>query len=186
VHTSQTAVTVHASISPPSHTGRACGRGESGLGFASDAPRLNQWETDVKASLTKTILLVIATVALSSCGTAEKQKAAFTYEMDAFVGQSVDNVLTAKGPPTGTASLSSGGRVIEYSKSTTLTSSGGSYTVTQPVYVPGYGGAPGTWVQVPQQHTTGASSYEQSCKLLFKVSKDNIVESWKAEGNNCY
>lgn len=132
----------------------------------------------------KWVALILVLLALSGCGTAEKRRAAFVTQMDAFVGQSIDEVIKTKGVPTGTAALASGGRVVEYAKSNMVTSGGGSYTTYKSVYVPGANG--GSWMQVPVQQAIPISTSEANCKVLFTVSKDNIVENWKAEGNHCY
>lgn len=129
-------------------------------------------------------ILALVTVALAGCGVAAKRKEAFTAEMDSYLGQSLDEVIKAKGVPTATADLSNGGKVVEYSSSKMITSGGGSFTTYKSVYLPGPNG--GTWTQVPVQNNTPISTSEARCKLLFTVSKDGLVENWKAEGNRCY
>lgn len=132
----------------------------------------------------KLFVLTLAVIALGGCGIAAKRKEAFTAQMDSYIGQSLDEVIKAKGVPTATADLSNGGKVVEYSSSKMITSGGGSYTSYRSVYLPGPNG--GTWTQVPVQNNMPIDTTEARCKLLFTVSKENKVESWKAEGNRCY
>jgi len=108
----------------------------------------------------------------------------FQAEMDGYVGRSADELILARGVPTATAPLSTGGKVLEYSKSRTSISGGNSYTTYTPVFVPNTSGG-GTWISVPSHQTVPIHSYERSCKLTFQVSTENIVLNWKAEGNEC-
>jgi hypothetical protein len=129
-----------------------------------------------------TILLI--SVLSAGCVTTAQKKEKFSQDLDSWIGKSADDLVVAKGPPTSTFQLSSGGRVFEYSKSGSVTSGGGSYTINQTVYKPGAGG--GTWEYVPQQKALPTSTHEYSCKVVFKVSAANVVESWTSEGNRCY
>lgn len=132
------------------------------------------------------IALVFASALLVACGSAKRdeRRAAFELKLNSFIGQSIDAVIQARGVPSATASLTTGGRVIEYSQSRLETSGGGSYTTYTSVYTPGPNG--GTITQIPIQNHTAISTYEANCKILFSVSSTNVVESWKSEGNNCY
>lgn len=132
-------------------------------------------------------IALASALVLAGCNSMQKKEAAarFVAEMDGFVGKSTDAVILVKGVPTGTAILTTGDKVLEYSKSRTETAGGGSYTVNNPVFVPRPGGA-GSWIYVPSQQTQAIQSWEVSCKLIFHVSPDNKVLSWKAEGNACY
>ena len=75
---------------------------------------------------------------------------------------------------------------MEYSKSRTVVSGGGSFTVNKSVYVPSSTGGVGTWVSVPQQQAVPVSSRDASCKLIFEISADNLVMGWKSEGRDCF
>lgn len=132
----------------------------------------------------KLLVLVLTAFAISGCGIVAKRKEAFVAEMDSYVGRSIDEVIKTRGVPTGTAPLSNGGKVVEYSSSKMITSGGGSYTTYESLYIPGTNG--GKWAQVPVQNSTPITTSEARCKLLFTVSKDGLVENWKAEGNRCY
>jgi hypothetical protein len=121
---------------------------------------------------------------LTGCATRADKKVAFESGLQQFVGQSIDKLMLAKGIPTGTAELSFGKKLVEYSKSHVETSGGNSYTSYQSVYTPNSSG--GTWRQVPVQKSVPISSQLVACKLLFVVSAGGIVESWKHDGGACY
>lgn len=129
---------------------------------------------------------LIAALLLTGCGAAKKREASFQTEMNGYVGNSADALIRSRGVPTSTATLSDGGRVLEYSKSRTVVSGGGSFTVNKSVYVPSSTGGVGTWVSVPQQQAVPVSSRDESCKLIFEISADNLVMGWKSEGRDCF
>jgi hypothetical protein len=129
------------------------------------------------------ILAVLLVSMLTGCASLAQRKAAFAQSMDIYVGKSADDLVIAEGPPSGTYRLSTGGQVFEYFKTRTVLH-GGSYTVMQPIYMPGANG--GTWMSVPTQLAAPVSSSEYFCKLLFRISAKNVVESWTAQGNDCY
>lgn len=128
-------------------------------------------------------LLILAS--LTGCVSLEQRKATFAQSLDIYVGKSSDDLVLAKGPPSRSFKLSTGARVFEYFTSQTVVRGGDSYTTFQPVYVPSASGG-GSWISVPTQQATPVSSYAYSCKILFKVSPANIVESWSSSGNGCY
>lgn len=132
-------------------------------------------------------MTLVFVLALAGCSTLNREEAAARFQaaMDGFIGKSSDELILARGVPTGTALLTTGDKVLEYSRSRTETVGGGSYTINSPVFVPRPGGT-GTWINVPTQQTQAVQSWEVRCKLLFHVSADNKVLSWKAEGNSCY
>lgn len=136
-----------------------------------------------RAALTSFALL--CSLVLAGCASMNEEAVRrFQAEMDGYVGRSADELILARGVPTATAPLSTGGKVLEYSKSRTSISGGGSYTTYTPVFVPNTSGG-GTWISVPSQQTVPIHSSERGCKLTFQVSTDNIVLNWKAEGNEC-
>ena len=102
--------------------------------------------------------------------------------MNTWIGQHTDTLFVTKGPPTNSVSLSTGGKVLEYSKSQVVTSGGGSYTVMVPVYNP----ATKLNTMVPQQRATPVHSDLHECKILYRAAADSRIESWSAQGNNCY
>lgn len=133
----------------------------------------------------RTIIHLIAVLALAGCASMNEEAARkFQAEMDGYVGKSVDELILARGVPTATAALSSGGKVLEYSTSSTSISGGYSYLTYTPVFVPNSSGG-GTWISVPSHQTAPIHTFERNCKLTFQVSPDNKVLNWKAEGNDC-
>lgn len=132
-----------------------------------------------------TITALLWALVLSGCASMNEEVARqFQAEMDGYVGRYVDELILARGVPTASASLSTGGKVLEYSKSRTSISGGHSYITYNPVFVPNPNGG-GTWISVPSQQTSPIHASERSCKLTFQVSSDNTVLNWKAEGNDC-
>lgn len=128
-------------------------------------------------------MALLATVAmLGGCASTEQRRAEFSAATDAWVGKPLDELVQAKGPPTASFTLTDGKRVIEYLRKETVVSGGEPMTMMSPVFVPNGGG----WVYVPQPLYFPSRSMTLACKLLFTVSKDNLIESWKAEGNDCY
>ena len=133
----------------------------------------------------RTIIHLVAVLALAGCASMnEEATRKFQAEMDSYVGKSVDELILARGVPTATAALSSGGKVLEYSTSSTSISGGYSYLTYTPVFVPNSSGG-GTWISVPSHQTAPIHTFERYCKLTFQVSPDNKVLNWKAEGNDC-
>lgn len=128
---------------------------------------------------------MLGLLALAGCAAvSEETTRQFQAEMDGYVGRSADELILARGVPTAAAPLSTGGKVLEYTKSTTRLSGGHSYISYTPVFVPNSSGG-GTWISVPSAQSTPIHSSERGCKLTFQVSADNIVRNWKAEGNDC-
>lgn len=130
------------------------------------------------------ILGITVLVILTGCTSIEQRKATFAQGIDIYTGKNADNLVLAKGPPTSTFTLSTGERVFEYLSTNVVIRGGNNFTSFQPMFVPNTTG--GNWVQVPTQQSTPISSYQYSCKILFRISRSNIVESWTAEGNGCY
>ncbi|BBP00209.1 hypothetical protein [Sulfuriferula nivalis] len=131
------------------------------------------------------IIAILMFTMLTGCVSMEQRKATFNQSLDIYVGKNADDLVLAKGPPTSSFTLSTGAKVFEYSNSQSVTRGGNSYTTMQPMFVPGANGG-GSWMSIPTQRTTPLSSYEYFCKVLFKISAANIVESWSAQGNGCY
>lgn len=132
-----------------------------------------------------TTIALVWSVLLAGCASMNDEVARqFQAEMDGYVGRSADELILARGVPTASAPLSSGDKVLEYSKSRTTISGGHPYITYNPVFVPNPSGG-GTWISVPSQQTSPIHASERSCKLTFQVSADNTVLNWKAEGNDC-
>ena len=131
------------------------------------------------------ILLLLGPLVLAGCASLNEEAARkFQAEMDGYVGKSMDELILARGVPTATAMLSSGGKVLEYSSSRTSVSGGYSYLTYTPVFVPNNAGG-GTWISVPSHQTAPIHSMELRCKLTFQIGADQKVLNWRAEGNDC-
>jgi len=129
----------------------------------------------------------IVLVAIAGCGLAriEEQRARFVEINNGLVGKSYDDLLRTRGIPTRQASLSDGGRIVEYEKSETVTAGGGSVSVPASAYIAHRGGG-GTWVHGTTQQAMPVVSRANSCLLGFAISPAGVVEAWKAVGNACY
>lgn len=128
--------------------------------------------------------LTFAAVLAGCAATNEEATRKFQAEMDGYVGRPVDELILARGVPTASATLSNGGKVLEYSSSRTSVSGGYSYLTYTPVFVPNSTGG-GTWISVPSHQTAPIHSMELRCKLTFQVAPDHKVLNWRAEGNDC-
>jgi hypothetical protein len=127
------------------------------------------------------IIHAALTLVLAACAApGPSRQQLFVARMDAWVGQHADDLARSLGPPTSAYTLSNGGRVLQYAKTETTTSGGGSYTVNTPVQTPS------GMVNVPQQRTRPVVTATTHCTLLFSVSPAHVIESWKADGNACY
>lgn len=122
---------------------------------------------------------------LAGCASMNEEAARrFQAEMDGYVGKPVDELILARGVPSASATLSSGGKVLEYSSSRTSVSGGYAYLSYTPVFVPNSTGG-GTWISVPTQQTAPIQSMELRYKLTFQITPDQKVLNWRAEGNDC-
>jgi len=108
----------------------------------------------------------------------EERNEAFTRTMNGWVARSSDDLLREKGPPADTTVLADGGRELAYMKRNIVMGATGPVVVS--LYDPLVGG------RVPQLKTTGISASDRTCKLVFRVSPANIIESWSASGTNCH
>ena len=118
---------------------------------------------------------IISVIALSGCAT----EAAFNEQAQQWVGKNADDLILAEGPPTSSATLSTGGRVLQYERSAHVMSGGNSYTTYRSVY------SNGLWTSVPVTNTVPVSSHTQSCMVRFVVDQSNTIISWTKEGNRC-
>jgi hypothetical protein len=115
--------------------------------------------------------LVALALVLSGCANIEERRKAFTSDMDSWVDHQADELIIARGPPTNSATLSDGGRVLEYSSSAFVTS---GYSYSYPYY----------WSAYPYNGFVYVDEF--TCKVLFRVSQANRIQSWSALGNACY
>jgi len=138
----------------------------------------------VKEDIMRTIVAVLAALLLSGCASEAQRKAKFYQSMDPFVGGTADDLVLAKGPPSNSFTLTTGGRVFEYARNHSVTSGGGSYPVGGPVLVRDRRG--GSWISTPAYRSFPVTTAEYYCKILVRISPTNNVESWSSEGNDCY
>ncbi|MGR3913345.1 MAG: hypothetical protein OD918_02270 [Gammaproteobacteria bacterium] len=96
--------------------------------------------------------------ALTGCATT----ANYEKILESWVGSNADELIFSWGPPHNSSGLSGGGRVLEYSSSSTG-------TVTTPIYG-------GGWVSIP---------YTEACKTLFMVDESGTIIKWRWTGNAC-
>jgi hypothetical protein len=124
----------------------------------------------------KLVLLVMVLGFSTACATTGN------YEkiLQTWVGSPVDNLVGSWGPPQSQYKLSGGGMVIEYSRSSTGTV--GGYTSSQPVTTYNIDGSYSTTYVTT---TTPSYNVQYSCRTIFDVDKNNIITSWRWEGNSC-
>ncbi len=137
----------------------------------------------------KIILLCAAlSLALPGCVTQrmKERQAKFEAKNNQLIGKTYDDLIRGSGVPSGEAKLTDGGRIVEYLTSQTTISGGGSYPVTVSTYVPNQNGMGGFWVYSEGERSIPITSSTYYCKLDFTVSAQNIIQSWRAEGNHCY
>ena len=133
-------------------------------------------------------LCAMFSLVLSGCGTQriKERQAKFEEKNNQLIGKTYDDLIRGSGVPTGEAKLSDGSRIVEYSSSHITISGGGSYPVPISTYVPNRSGVGGFWIYSEMERNIPVSSSTYYCKLDFTVSTQNIIQSWKAEGNHCY
>ncbi len=134
------------------------------------------------------LLCAILCFALSGCVTQriKERQAKFEAKNNQLIGKTYDDLIKGSGVPSGEAKLSDGSRIVEYLTSQTTISGGGSYPYPVTTYVPNRNGVGGFWVYSEGERSIPVTSTTYYCKLDFTVSAQNIVQSWKAEGNHCY
>lgn len=132
----------------------------------------------------RTVIAGLALLLLCGCASQAQRKAKFYQSLDPFVGGTADDLVLAKGPPSNSFTLTTGGRVFEYADSHSVTSGGGSYPIGGPVLVSDRHG--GGWIAPPVYHSIPVTTTEYSCRVLVRISPANLVESWSWEGNGCF
>jgi hypothetical protein len=99
----------------------------------------------------------IVCLALSAVGCVAPNR--YGEMLDGWVGRPTDELVRAWGPPDGSYPLSDGGKVIEYDERRNV------------AYYDYYFGS---YVE------------ELRCKTLFTISREDVIQSWKWQGNDCY
>lgn len=129
----------------------------------------------------KKTAIVVCALLMVGCASTQQRKGEFTVAMDAWIGKSADDLVLDKGPPTGSFQLSNGQRILEYlEKETVINRSSGFAAST------GIVSGDGSWFFIPRYTFAPDRSTTWTCKVLFTVTPQNIIESWKSQGNNCY
>jgi len=130
---------------------------------------------------------LLSSLVLSGCGTLsfEERQKHFMDENEVFVGKTFDELVTGKGVPTGTATLTDGSKMVEYYNAQIEVTGGESYSFPTTTYVQNPNGG-GNWIYVEQMYSLPVRSWNKVCKIDFKVTPTNIVESWKFDGKGCY
>ncbi len=134
--------------------------------------------------MNKSILMTMLLVSLVGCASTEN------YEkiLESWIGANADRLIQAWGPPESAYELSDGSKVLQWNSRRTITT--GGYASYQPVttYTSGsysgagsYSGTSTTYVPT----TTPVQTYDMQCVTRFTVSRDNIVKSWRWQGNDC-
>lgn len=150
----------------------------------------------------RTVVLLLITV-LCACVT--PQKSQFSMLIDKWVGRSADELAVRNGPPEEIFMLDSGGKIYSYLKSQMAERNSETkadivnpdrlyrediaredirtsnpYTLAPPLPILG----PGTPYANSDLRPKPVKR-KNSCKLLFKISDANIIESWSADGAGC-
>ena len=136
--------------------------------------------------------LLVAAMQMFGCATTANYEAA----LNSWVGVNADQLVSKWGPPQNTFPLSSGGRVLEYSKQRSIQT--GGYTYTTPVttynsgnvnvYGSGGGSAYGNYTSSSTTYIekqTPIQTWNMNCATRFTVDASNIIRSWAWEGNDC-
>ncbi len=138
-------------------------------------------------------LLVCAVLCLSLGGCATQGK--YTAKVQTWIGHHTDELISSWGPPSSSTALSSGGKVLEYARSQTVQSGGGTVYLpmtnyqsgTVNAYGPtGYGSANygGTTTQQMPFHVPSSISTNW-CNTRFTTNPKSIIINWSIEGNDC-
>ncbi len=121
--------------------------------------------------MSRVVIAVFAGALLAACAT----EAHYDRMLAGWVGRPLDDLVVQWGPPDKTATLSRGGKVIEYDRRRTVTT--GGYTRYEPVrtddetiWIP---------VEVPGRER------HLRCATRFVISPADIIESWSHDGNDC-
>jgi hypothetical protein len=128
------------------------------------------------------IMMAVLIAALAACSSAAGPQSSMALKQDAakWVGRSADDLVVAKGVPTNTYLLDSGGREFEYFQVYK------THIIKSRVPL-------GTDLRrdALNQHRGLSEIYSRekskvpSCVLIFEVGADNLVKKWSLEGDKC-
>lgn len=130
--------------------------------------------------------LIYTALITSGCSSLETR-------MDSWLGVHVDELVSSNGPPDSTYPLSSGGHVLQYSRSRQMVMPGITYTTPQTTYHNGTASAYGTGGYASGSYSGTSTTYVQksspatvldlSCTTRFTVSKDGYITAWSTRGS---
>ena len=126
------------------------------------------------------VVVYAGVIVLAACGVAETRPPSPASDMAAWVGKPVEGLIASKGQPTKTTPLAGGAKQLEYTRERVVQRPGAPNVVMVPVNVSG-----GVPILVPQTFVEPPSTFRFSCTVLVRTSSAGLVESWKAEGNDC-
>ena len=129
------------------------------------------------------IWIAALAVLLASCASTEKKRNEFNAAMESWVGKTTDELVVAKGPPSGSYQLSNGDKVLEYQ--VRYPESGGGTGVGVSGGVGGASGG-GGWIFMPSIVFSPGSHATSGCKVQFVADPNSRIRSWKATGEDCY
>jgi len=114
---------------------------------------------------------LIFVIGFSSCATTGKYKIV----LDSWVGSNVNQLIDSWGYPSNSFKAPNGNTVYMYTSS-------GSYTMpTQTISTYNvYGNT-----IYGNSTTSGGQTLNFWCKTFFEVNQDNIITTWRWQGNNC-
>ena len=124
--------------------------------------------------------LLIA-LALAGCATT----AGYEQILKSYMGVHVDYLVSRLGPPDNSYTLSDGGQVLEYFRSSIVPI---SYTVPNTTYHTGTVAGPGgvaAYQGTSTNYVTQTTTLNVSCRTTFTTNSDGRVISWKWQGNGC-
>lgn len=148
-----------------------------------------------KRAFTSMALAAAFTAALTACASVpyEERAALFEASLNSNIGQPSDSLLLRYGAPSRTLALNNGGQILEYSRSDTRISGGGTYTaydvVRQRRQVRDEDGVVrevNERVQVPVERQSPVSQQRFTCNIRWQIDQDNIIQAVAWDGNDCF
>ena len=132
-------------------------------------------------------LCVLSLIFLTGCqSTHVKEQAEFKAKNDQLIGKKFDDLVNEFGVPTSEAKISEWRRVVEYLLTKPEVIDGGYLSIPNSTYIRRPNGNGVIWVShFDVQHLPPRYSL-RICKLDFTVTAQNLIESWKAHGADCY
>lgn len=137
----------------------------------------------------KLLLRVVLMLLMTGCTTTARYEA----DLQEWVGQSLDTLVLAWGPPQSSYTLKDGRKVIEYLRQQIVHHPGHMFLMPRTVYQEGLtydndGKPTGIFrsdgvVFLPEEEPASDSFWQ--CRTRFIVDTQDIIRQWHWEGNNC-